>query len=344
MMGHDEIWWGQVPGCMRLIQLITDHLCGGKTVWVSGKEPAWPEAFRGALKNSMYALGSGVSFSMLDAGSLPCGGAPVEALRQHICGLDAAPSFFKDSLADLVRSLPEPDIVIWLYGLPSESTARWLDLSAALAARKDVRLTLACQIPAPQAVRKNVLSVTPEAAVGPFDMQYFAITLLSRQPHARFLTEYASGLIAEIAQKDAPLCSELCMSPHDLLRSPYDTCRALMSACDERHIRASLRAAQLKYVLPLVEKKRLSFIECLGTRGEDLLPFSDDFENQINTPPEIELRHLVYFQRQGSLRLSEKEEACLRRLYDVRNRLAHLLEVPYEAILCIQEEPLLLGY
>ena len=343
MMGHDEIWWGQVPGCMRLIQSITDLLSEGKTVWLNSKELAWPDSFRSALKDSMYASGSGVSFSMLDTGSLPCGGAPTEVIRRHICGLDAAPSFFKDSLEGLIRSLPELNIAIWLHGLPSQAAAQWLELSAALAARKGVRLTLACETPEPQATKKNVMPVSPEAAIGPFDMQYFAMTLLSRQSQTPFLTEYASGLIAEIAQKDALLCNELCMSAQELLCSPYNFCRALMSSYDEHHIRVSLRNVQIKYVLPLVERKRLYFIEYLDARAGRLLPFLDDFDNQINTPPEIELRHLVYFQRQGKLRLLEKEEACLRRLHDARNRLSHLQEISYETILRIQEEPVLLG-
>lgn len=341
MIGHNEIWWSRVPGCSRLIQSITDHLAGGKTVWFCEKGLAWPEVFRNVLKESMYISSSGVSFSTLDASVLPSEEAPVEAIRQHVCGSDAAPSFFKDSMEGLVRSLPELNIAIWLYNIPKECLTQWLELSAALAVRKGVRLTVACETPDPQMTKRNIISVAPEAATWPLDMQYFAMTLLSRQSSMPLLTEYACGLIAEIAQKDASLCGELCLYAREVLRSPYETCRALIDGYDENHIRVSLRNSQIKYILPLIEKKRLAFIERLASRAERLLPFSDDFDNQINTPPEIELRHLVYFFRQGMLPLSDKEAAFLKRLHDARNQLSHLQVIPYEQVVCIQEHPLL---
>jgi hypothetical protein len=90
------------------------------------------------------------------------------------------------------------------------------------------------------------------------------------------------------------------------------------------HIRTSHRNAQIKYILPLIEKKRLTLIEHLAVRAERLLPFSDDFDNQINTSPEIELHHLVYFNHQGILTLLHNEASFLKRLHDARNQLSHL--------------------
>ena len=174
-------------------------------------------------------------------------------------------------------------------------------------------------------------------------MQYFAMTLLSRTRATSPSIHYASDLIAGIAQEDAMLCSELCAHVDELLRSPSDICRLLNARCDEQHVQTSLRNTQLRQVLPLVEQKRLGFIEHLNGRASRLLPFSDDWGNQIESTAEIELRHLVYFRRSGRLLLTGAEDAYLMRLYDIRNRLSHLRVIPYDAISCIQEEPLPAG-
>ena len=103
--------------------------------------------------------------------------------------------------------------------------------------------------------------------------------------------------------------------------------------CDwltEGEIQWRFLVAQLRGIQPVIEEQRLKLIDGLGARVNQILPFTDEYQNSFTKPHEVELRHLIFYKAQ--LALSPVEQQLLDQLYEARNDLSHLRVLSEEQI------------
>ena len=140
------------------------------------------------------------------------------------------------------------------------------------------------------------------------------------------LIEYAAILCEELSNGDLEKCAYLCGHIHDLMQRAASVCNWF----SESDLQQLIHVAQLRGIQPVIEEQRLKFIERLGNRINRIIPFTDEYNSVFSQPQEVELRHLIHYRNDLSLKPAESDE--LNRLYNARNDLSHLRILSDETI------------
>ncbi|WP_139990585.1 hypothetical protein [Paenibacillus paridis] len=164
-----------------------------------------------------------------------------------------------------------------------------------------------------------------------YDMQLFAsYCVAQRQLLSSGVREYIALLASRIAGTNPNLCSALATEEAALdlrglllrLVPAHEEAARLVS---ERGILEQIIwEAQIQTIFPIIEKVRRDFIERYGTALEDIFPVIDDFDKVLQSPYDMEFRHMWYYYFKSSGFRHEGDESTFRLVYDARNDLAHL--------------------
>jgi hypothetical protein len=106
---------------------------------------------------------------------------------------------------------------------------------------------------------------------------------------------------------------------------------ALYAIGHRRTLDKRLWSGQAAVLLPFVEEIRVQLIEDLQDRIR--MPFNAGNDSIVRDVWDLELGHLVYMYRTGSLRLDRATARVISVLRDVRNHLAHFRPIPKELLL-----------
>ena len=326
--------WLQLPGPVKMAEDICAVLSGSGTVWISGSF-SWAEEVRSFIKEKLCMFDSGVNLEFLDVSAFPEHYSPEELvfLRDPSAEKDYLPAMGLASFVKTKRILP--DTILWLYHLDGEGDRKWTDFSKALA-KQGAGLKLVCEGAAITEAAKNVRLFSQERCLSEFDHLLYAMLLIQGEKWSTDLKVYVSRLAVFLAGRDAEQIAQLLRLKRELPQEPLRC--ALGSRPELEEVRAlhAIYTAQLMSLLPKVELLRTKLISDTADRLRALVPFCDDYGNQIDRPEDMELRHLVHFEIIGQLSFDWDESSRLHLLYNIRNALSHQNTVDgRDAIACL---------
>ena len=166
----------------------------------------------------------------------------------------------------------------------------------------------------------------------PYDVQFFAINLLENTRLNQTEKLYTATLISKLAETSAIVAKNL--SSAELFFRGKDFAKEILGDSFDKHFfNRAVWETQIQFTLPIVESVRENLIE----RNENslkkllLMPLTDEFGKSIESPWDMELRHLHYYGGSSkifSLNAWEKLEFA----YKVRNDLSHLKPLDIEEL------------
>ena len=316
-----EQWWTRTPGPAELVERLSVVLASKGTAWITGSLP-WCGMFRKIVKLRLEEINSSLNIEFVDISNYS------DDLRTENVIFLFDESARKDYLPaiDLAKYIYGSQIlretIIWIYGLDTESGVRWLELSKALA-RQEAGLRIVCEGAICSGVSRNVMAFSIEQAITEFDTLLFAMTMIQDNGWNTDTKVYVSRLANELADRNAERVALLLNEEDSLLKDPVGFCLGTLEYTDEDVLVRAVRNSQIMSLYPRIEQGRTELVNELYQRLEKLVPFSDDFESIFEKPQDMELRHIVYFESIGELKVNQEEHAKLHFLYSVRNLISH---------------------
>lgn len=323
---YETVWWSEIHGPSLLRQaLVEEGRKGGILFFHHSRPLPWADALRMQVEEDLQSY----------AGEL-CLLPPADlsgAQRSEQWFVDTfAPEYARDFLS--VTALPRfldrsgalDGKVLWLYGLPEGEESFWTERLAEFAALPAAgRCVVVLEVEGKRYRRKRVADVSADDYIRPFDVTQLCTMAVSVGRESSREKEYLASLCQEGTARDVERLPELLRRREDLLCAPVDTVAQVLTLEYPEAVRR-VRRAQLRLLLPLLEDLRLSLLEEHAADCQRLLPFRDEFGNEYHSEYEMELRHLVYYYKQGELRLSDEEWERVRIPYEARNRLMHQMK------------------
>ncbi|MBR1858762.1 MAG: hypothetical protein IJ797_04635 [Selenomonadaceae bacterium] len=166
--------------------------------------------------------------------------------------------------------------------------------------------------------------------ISPYDVQFFAINLLEDTKLNQMEKLYTATLLAKLAGTSAMIAKNLASA--DL----YFNCRQfskdiLSDDYVSYKFERSVWETQIQFVLPIVETVREKLIARNIHSLKKLLPVADEFGKFLDSPWDMELRHLHYY---GGINknFSPYDWDTLELVYRIRNDLSHLYSIDFERL------------
>lgn len=179
--------------------------------------------------------------------------------------------------------------------------------------------------------RKGMTVLKWGAYVTSYDMQLFASYCVADRPGlSPVVRNYITQLASRMAGTDPVLCGALSTEEAatdaigllQRLASHDETAAHLLE--DPLLVSSIVWEAQIQIIFPMVERLRRSLIEQYREQLQGVLPQRDDFDKELKSPQDMELRHMWYYYFKSAGFRSKEDERTFRLLYDARNDLAHL--------------------
>ncbi len=320
-MSTEYMHWISTPGPAKLCQDISNAITGKSTVWIPGILP-WAEEFRETVVDTVSTEDSSINIELLDFETIGTAVTPVELI------FELNPSAKQGYLPamDFSRYVINQHVlertVLWIYNIDGENKKQWIDLSRSLA-RLAAGLKIICEGAFHADPAKGVSIISVENCITKFDLLLYAMTMGQKNNSNFVLTMYACQLAVNLAEDAPEKIAELLAKFDRLIDEPEEYAAEVLPDKPGEAIKGAIRNAQTLAILPKAEEKRCELVDQLKDGLLSLLPFSDDFGNNITEPDEVELRHIVYYYNNNQLLLSDEEQAVLFMFYNVRNDVAH---------------------
>ena len=319
-MKAESLWWSQMPGPAKLVDSLVDTLLENGKVWLSGTF-FWQNEFHTLVKEKLGAGNSSLDVEFLNLSELRAD-QNVEELIFRFDERARANYLPAMNLAEYVQTKSIlKDKIIWLYGVDTDKGERWLELSKNLA-KYSVGLRVVCEGSGINGGAKRITVVKQSDYISEFDTLLFAMTLIHSRDLNMETKIYVSRLANALSDRNPEKIAVLIDACDELLRDPA-ACAATIGICDETDADSAVKTAQLMSLYPKVEQARAQAISGITDRLIDLFPFKDNYETLFEKPEDLELRHIIFFEKQGNLRLTEEERRQFYFLYNMRNKLSH---------------------
>ncbi|MGN1030466.1 MAG: hypothetical protein ACI4PQ_02575 [Butyricicoccaceae bacterium] len=334
----DLLWWQQTSGPSELIAQLTDTAIQTRAVSFSHAHPLpWERTLHVLIEDELRIRSSGML--MLEHWS-------------PVSGAESADS-------QLVARFYEQD---WntssVYYLPSMNAAKFLiqnhildgravwiktddPVSAAslLAAAADFRKfasedsgLLLLELTGAAAQQRDSATIPADQLIGEYDLFCFSNQLASHAALSSFRKRYASSLAIELSFGSAEHCTALLDGGMAFLREPEEYTAERIGSERADQFGHAVWKAQLNLLFSGIEDARLHLIRQNEQQLFQIIPFRDEFDNQVTRPEEFELRHLIFLQRIHKISLPSNAVSTLELLHDARNALAHLHTLSFEEV------------
>ncbi|MFF2480444.1 hypothetical protein [Paenibacillus sp. NPDC058071] len=211
----------------------------------------------------------------------------------------------------------------------------WIDTAVEYAKFSTMRnglfiLTYSGAAPLAQS-RKGITMLRWEAYFTSYDMQLFASYCVAQRQHLSLVArDYITLLASRIAGTNPDLCSALATEEAALdlrgllLRLVPDHEEAARLVDEGMPLEQIVWEAQIQTIFPIIERIRRSFIVRYGTALQGMLPLRDNFDRELQSPQDMEFRHMWYYYFKSNGFGNAEDENTFRLVYDARNDLAHL--------------------
>lgn len=190
------------------------------------------------------------------------------------------------------------------------------------------------------ASRKGVKLIKWDNYITNYDMQLFASYCIADRPGMKLeLRNYITQLASRMSGTDPELCSRLAieeaandaMGLLQTLASNNEKAKKLVE--HPQFVYSIIWEAQIQIVFPIIERLRRCFIERYSDELQSVLPQRDDFDKVLQSPEDMELRHMWYYYFKIKGFRSSDDDRSFRLLYNARNDLAHLDPLDSETVM-----------
>ena len=320
-MSPEQIWWDQIPSGLGIKKRITDGILQGCNIIINPQRVPWHDELVENVHREIMLKDSEINWNYCDA-SLSPDDNPLVFLRDFL-GVEHHPS--EQIMLQNLRNTPS---CCWVHNIPVGHVAKWKAFARNLQKTKS-KLILILELPIVNDMKTGKV-VLLDTVISRFDIYYFALSLLSERRLGDKLTEYAATLCVELSNGDPMHCSAACQNIEDVLTNPINWVDTASGKSPMHH---GICHAQVRSISPLIDIGRLQLISCLGSRWADILPQQDEYRTTIDQVNNVELRHMVFFKREGTLTLTFKEKDILTCMYDARNDISHLKPLSYQRVI-----------
>ncbi len=317
-----ELWWNYVPAGVSIKGNIVKQLMAGRCVLLDTSRLPWKEELLKSIQAYVEQTDAGLNWNEIDAEE-SIGNKPINYLGRFY-GVDQIPveKMIQQKIGNL-RSC------CWVRNIPENETQFWIQMATELFSGKEQQnFRLVLELPS-VTVRGIGRIAVIDTHIERFDIYYFALSILASGRLCKSFQEYAATLCSELANGNVELCYTLCKNIDNVLRNPLSVC---MVHEDDSQQKQLICRAQTRSISPLIDIGRLKLISIFRTRIARILPQKDNYGTEIDDANEVELRHLVYFNRYDLLTITPKEKDILYCLYNARNSISHLNLLSYDEI------------
>ena len=314
---YRTIWWEKVPTAVQCVEKVKELILNGKSISFDNGMGEWTDSFLQSVISAVTSENYNIGFENLDLSEL----SDSSTITDGIADYYGIGYMTQRKISELMPELP-PDGTFWILRNVNESRERELEKLLRHIKENHAPLMFLFQRTGETRIRgvENV-TITPNR----LDLSYFAWTLLLGN-FPEEMIEYAVDLAVELSDENPVECARLCQNMNNCIRNPISFCDEM----EEAQAISKVHTAQVRIIEPLIEYGRVYLIRKLGKRVEDLLPFTDDYQNVLTKPVEVELRCIIYYKFE--LNLSPEEKDLANMLYNARNKVSHLELLSYKEI------------
>lgn len=317
-----ELWWSYVPAGVSVKENIVQQLMEGRCVLLDTSRLPWEEELLNNVQTDVELADAELNWIEIDAEE-SIGNKPIHYLGSFY-GVDQIP--VEKMIQQNIRNLHS---CCWVRNISENESQAWIQMAKELFSGKE-KYNFRLVLELPSVVVRGIGKIAViDTRIERFDIYYFALSVLASGRLGKNFQEYAATLCSELADGDVELCHNLCKNIDNVLRDPLSACRA---GEDDSQLKQLVCRAQTRSISPLIDIGRLKLISIFGTRIASILPQKDDYGTEIDDVNEVELRHLVYFNRNDLLPITPKEKEVLYSLYNARNAISHLNLLSYDEI------------
>lgn len=322
-MDTASFWWNTVPVGSRYLNDIISYINSYNHISLPIGDLPWAEQVRTeieARKNQGYLRRMG--FFSISGASARSSDSVLSCLIDSV-GLRSS---FDGTFASVRDSLGDDGCVFWMIGLEADQLDELNNLiTESVRERMPVSFVVECGA--------DIMSNAPvfHFSYDEVHLRYLAWTCLLEAQDTN-LIEYKAELAITLSQGDPERCALCCERIRDCLNRPEKICTWFTA----EQIEQAVYEAQIRFLMPLLERDRLRFIDLVGDRLDpSVLPFEETWGKTTTTysrVKELEFRHLLYQYNEQNLKLNSDEYYYLKIHYDARNSLAHLHSIRLDKI------------
>lgn len=182
-----------------------------------------------------------------------------------------------------------------------------------------------------KSARKGITDLQWRNLISSYDMQMFASSCIAGADIPSAARNYITQIASRLSRADPELCEQLAVK--EIIREDAPTLLTRLSAIrhgsdprapDLQEIATILWEAQVQIFFPIIERTRRLFIEAYYDEFLEILPVKDEFLKELNTPEDMELRHMWYYRFKERGFRTQEDRRVFNLVYNCRNVLAHL--------------------
>lgn len=336
-----KIWWEDLNGPRRFIVEAAERLSSGQSVVLSLPERVpWSEMMREVLEK--FLRKGTQTINVVDAENISS--EPQEYVLKNFCAnKDGFRPYSKKAYAKFLAEssgIALNDSCLWIRNATSAQVEKWFsfiaDYQSFLNGKRGGVFLLEASGDFGGKSGVEVLSYEEKiSGYDSFAFNIFAAADFANDNH--LMKQYLAELVSALTEGDVEFAAACIDRSNDFLKSPDVVFESILnegkftSKKSLEDIDQAIWMTQLKLIFPLVETFRRNFIK--------------QYEEQIkNTPPyypvpeEVEIGQLYGLFNQRRWLINEFDNNDLEFYREVRNKLAHLVTLPFEDLQKIFEK------
>lgn len=344
-MNLSSIWWQQVGRSLRLFQAIVHHVQTSRSFVL--RLPTlfpWEQEFYNRIQSTLSALDANKMFRFLDCSAQK---SPGQQVVEELCSEEVRAGYWPNQdlasyLADL-RDVPLNQMFIWVRGISSVTVLEnWKRFAAKYSVgsfdHPRAVFILEYREQKPYSRSENEISYTITSA----DCQVFCLEAASLQNDLP--VEYLATLAFCMGDEMPEQCGALLNAGNSFLQDPVSVAEQILTTenfsngqpfffAAKEQLRIRAWQAQIIVLFPLLEQRRIRYIQVQHPRLKSWLPITGENGQEITDPYDLEYGNLFFLTRRDDTTFSSEEVEIIRFYRDIRNLLAHNTLIPSEKAL-----------
>ena len=346
----DRIWWEKVPNAMAFIRDITESLLDGKSILLQSEQGMpWYDSMVSLVREAVMQQDSSKRFEVIrhveDPGRYVLREYCMPEKRAAYRPVKSFAGFFAES-DDIVLHTR----YLWVHASTEKELGNWVSFVSEYRRERKKNKEAAAFILQWQGERitstkKGIRIITFEDYINEYDRMVFSMLASSSVREPSEVKNYLAELASNIAENDIELLAACIGRYREFLRNPYKTICGIAEdglrsngemmvysgTIDETEY--GTWRAQIKTIYPLTEAYRWTFVKKYSIEISKRLPVTSSYGELYNDPKDVELGTLVYMAENGEINIPAKDYCELKKFRDARNKLSHLVVLPFDEIL-----------
>lgn len=348
-MNTGEIWWEATPNNLSVRNAVSTALRDDISVClIVGEKPvAWRDIFLDLLQKAARDISAEKQFEVLEP---PYRSNPGEHLIKRFCteadrvgywpGQDSA-----EFLAGLSTTVLHNRFV-YVSGLKKAECEKW-ELFVKKYTKKlehgehAVFILECCDNSVGRVSGMEYIDYRQNTSEQ--DCFMFCLATLSTMNCGHTDKGYIAQIAANLADGDIELAGGLASNGTALAEKTYHCAHQLIPDKDgtlSETVEKAVWDAQIKYLFPLLEQYRSSFIRKYDSILNGFLPIKNSYGEQVTDVKDLELSGLRFLSKKMNskrITLDSQELLTLENSYQARNRLAHVHPVSYGELMALSQ-------